>query len=87
MDECKPLDTDLPAKSVSEMREQAFGVMDAAWELGVRYFDAARSYGRSEEFLGAWLEARGISPEAVVVGSKWVGSGRICSYFRPNSLC
>jgi len=26
-------------------------VMDAAWESGVRYFDAARSYGKSELFL------------------------------------
>jgi hypothetical protein len=36
-----------------------------------RYFDAARSYGRAEEFLGGWLAARGIGPQEVVVGSKW----------------
>jgi aryl-alcohol dehydrogenase-like predicted oxidoreductase len=36
-----------------------------------RYFDAARSYGRAEEFLGGWLAARGIAPQEVVVGSKW----------------
>jgi aryl-alcohol dehydrogenase-like predicted oxidoreductase len=35
----------------------------------VRYFDAARSYGRAEEFLGGWLAARG-HPDAVC-GSKW----------------
>ena len=39
---------DLPSKTVEEMREQAFGVLDTAWDAGVRYFDAARSYGRSE---------------------------------------
>lgn len=64
-------DSDLPSKSVEEMRAQAFAVMDAAWDAGVRYFDAARSYGRSEEFLRAWIAARGIEPDAVVVGSKW----------------
>jgi aryl-alcohol dehydrogenase-like predicted oxidoreductase len=46
-------------------------VLDAAWRSGVRYFDAARSYGRAEEFLGTWLRARQIPPEAVSVGSKW----------------
>ena len=42
-----------------------------AWEAGVRYFDAARSYGRAEEFLASWLKARGISAEEIGVGSKW----------------
>lgn len=37
----------------------------------VRYFDAARSYGRAEAFLGRWLAKNGIAPSAVVVGSKW----------------
>jgi aryl-alcohol dehydrogenase-like predicted oxidoreductase len=46
-------------------------VLDAAWAAGVRYFDAARSYGRAEEFLGRWLAARRIEPGAVTVGSKW----------------
>jgi aryl-alcohol dehydrogenase-like predicted oxidoreductase len=35
----------------------------------VRYLDAARSYGRAEEFLAAWLADR--APADVVVGSKW----------------
>jgi aryl-alcohol dehydrogenase-like predicted oxidoreductase len=35
----------------------------------VRYFDAARSYGRAEEFLGSWLRER--TPSGAVVGSKW----------------
>ena len=50
---------------------QSFKVMDAAWESGLRYFDCARSYGKSEEFLQAWLESRKISPDEVAVGSKW----------------
>ena len=53
------------------MQANAFGVLDAAYAAGVRYFDAARSYGKAEEFLGAWLTARGLSPDQVSVGSKW----------------
>ena len=53
------------------MQAQAFAVLDAAWAAGVRYFDAARSYGRGEEFLAGWLAARRIDPAEVTVGSKW----------------
>ncbi len=53
------------------MKMHAHQVLDEAWHLGVRYFDAARSYGRAEEFLGSWLASRNISPESVTVGSKW----------------
>ena len=45
--------------------------MDAAWASGIRYFDAARSYGKSEEFLRGWLESRNVAPDQVAVGSKW----------------
>jgi aryl-alcohol dehydrogenase-like predicted oxidoreductase len=53
------------------MRDHCCTVLDAAWQAGVRYFDAARSYGRAEEFLGHWLRTRQIDPTAVTVGSKW----------------
>ena len=56
---------------VAVMEARAHAVLDAAYTRGVRYFDAARSYGRAEEFLGNWLRKRGLTPEAVVVGSKW----------------
>jgi aryl-alcohol dehydrogenase-like predicted oxidoreductase len=56
---------------VAAMQAQAHAVLDAAWRAGVRYFDAARSYGRAEEFLGAWLRERQAPPEAVSIGSKW----------------
>lgn len=46
-------------------------VLDAAWDAGVRYYDAARSYGRAEAFLGSWLSARDFAPTELVVGSKW----------------
>lgn len=56
---------------VDAMRNRATNVLDAAWQTGIRYFDAARSYGRAEEFLGAWLNERDIAPDQVAVGSKW----------------
>ncbi len=56
---------------VAAMEARAHATLDAAWAAGVRYFDAARSYGRAEEFLGRWLATRQIPPGAVTVGSKW----------------
>lgn len=56
-------------RSVGALRARAREVLDAAYEAGVRHFDAARSYGRAEEFLGGWLDSR--RPEGVVVSSKW----------------
>jgi aryl-alcohol dehydrogenase-like predicted oxidoreductase len=62
---------DLPAdRSVAALRERSHDLLDAAYQQGVRYFDAARSYGRAEEFLGSWLESRPAARD-VVVGSKW----------------
>ncbi|GGV47717.1 aldo/keto reductase [Streptomyces griseoflavus] len=57
-------------RGVEALRTRTHELLDAAYAQGVRYFDAARSYGRSEEFLAGWLDSR---PEAddVVVGSKW----------------
>jgi aryl-alcohol dehydrogenase-like predicted oxidoreductase len=46
-------------------------VLDTAWEAGIRYFDAARSYGRAEAFLSSWLNSRNIEPASVTIGSKW----------------
>ncbi|MFH9979576.1 aldo/keto reductase [Streptomyces sp. NPDC017179] len=62
---------DLPAdRTVDALRERTRELLDAAYAQGVRYVDAARSYGRAEEFLADWLRSR---PDAddVVVGSKW----------------
>ncbi len=56
---------------LARMEAHAHAVLDAAWEAGVRYFDAARSYGRAEAFLATWLARRQIAPGAVTVGSKW----------------
>jgi aryl-alcohol dehydrogenase-like predicted oxidoreductase len=56
---------------VPAMERNAHSVLDAAFEGGVRYFDAARSYGRAEAFLASWLERRGVQAGEVTVGSKW----------------
>ena len=53
------------------MERGAHAVLDAAYASGVRYFDAARSYGRAEAFLSDWLTLRGLTPSDVTVGSKW----------------
>ena len=58
-------------RSVAALEARAFEVLDAAWTSGVRAFDAARSYGRAEVFLGRWLEQRAIAAAEVVISSKW----------------
>ncbi len=56
-------------RSPDALRRRSWEVLDDAYAAGVRYLDAARSYGRGEEFLGSWLRDR--DPADVVVGSKW----------------
>ncbi|MBC2903495.1 aldo/keto reductase [Streptomyces cupreus] len=64
-------DRDLPeGRSVDALRDRTHELLDAAYAQGVRYFDVARSYGRSEEFLADWLNARP-DIDDVVIGSKW----------------
>ena len=57
--------------AVDAMEARAHGVLDAAWDAGIRYFDAARSYGKAEAFLRSWLAKRAISTRSVTVASKW----------------
>ena len=56
-------------RTAAAMREHTAVVLDAAYAAGVRWVDAARSYGSAEEFLAAWLGERG--HEDVTVSSKW----------------
>ena len=64
--------TDLAGRLEVEALEHHTHVMlDAARQSGIRYFDAARSYGRAESFLATWLSTRGIEPQETTVGSKW----------------
>jgi aryl-alcohol dehydrogenase-like predicted oxidoreductase len=58
-------------RSVEALERRSHQVLDAAYEAGIRYFDAARSYGFAERFLSSWLAGRRLSPNEVTVGSKW----------------
>jgi aryl-alcohol dehydrogenase-like predicted oxidoreductase len=58
-------------RSRGAMEQRAHDVLDAAYAAGVRYFDAARSYGTAEAFLASWLSSRHLEPGDVVIGSKW----------------
>lgn len=63
-------ESELPVdRTVDAMRDATFAVLDRAYDAGVRRVDVARSYGRAEEFLAAWLAARGHAD--VTVSSKW----------------
>jgi len=56
---------------VAAMQARTSDMLELAYQLGVRYFDTARSYGKGEAFLGEWLRAKGLPYEAMVIGSKW----------------
>ncbi len=58
-------------RSEAALERRAHEVLTAAYDAGIRYFDAARSYGDAERFLSSWLKSRGLAPRAVTVGSKW----------------
>jgi aryl-alcohol dehydrogenase-like predicted oxidoreductase len=68
-------------RGVETMERRAHALLDAAYDLGIRYVDAARSYGRAEAFVASWLRRRGSAVDDVVVGSKWgytyVGDWRV----------
>ena len=59
------------AREVSALEARAHEVLDAAWDLGLRHLDAARSYGLAESFLGTWLATHPDRREALTIGSKW----------------
>jgi aryl-alcohol dehydrogenase-like predicted oxidoreductase len=68
-------------RSVEALERRSHEVLSAAYDAGIRYFDAARSYGYAERFLASWLRQRGLPPKSVTVGSKWgytyVGDWRV----------
>jgi aryl-alcohol dehydrogenase-like predicted oxidoreductase len=46
-------------------QDDAFAVMDAAWQAGITHFDTADAYGggRSEAAIGRWIATRGVRPQ------------------------
>jgi len=53
------------------MRQKTHEVLDLAYANGIRYFDAAQSYGKSEVFLMSWIKNKKQFDKDFVVGSKW----------------
>jgi 1-deoxyxylulose-5-phosphate synthase len=53
--------------------DEAFRIMDAAWELGITAFDTADAYGgtRSETWIGEWLATKGAAVrDAITIETK-----------------
>ncbi|KAF5347221.1 hypothetical protein D9758_011087 [Tetrapyrgos nigripes] len=59
-------------------KEQSFQLLDAFFEKGGNFIDTANSYqeGASEEWIGEWMEARGIRDQ-VVVATKYLSCYKI----------
>jgi aryl-alcohol dehydrogenase-like predicted oxidoreductase len=56
-----------------ESEAEAFALMDAAWELGINFFDTADAYGggRSETYIGNWLKSKGAAVrDQLILSSK-----------------
>jgi len=68
-------------RTIGALERRCHEVLTAAYAAGVRYVDAARSYGLAEAFLASWFATRTLSQGAVTVGSKWgytyVGAWRV----------
>jgi aryl-alcohol dehydrogenase-like predicted oxidoreductase len=60
-----------------ENRDEAFALMDAAWSLGLRWFDTADAYGggRSEAWIGDWIRATGNRPRVTTKTSNPMEAG------------
>src|SRR5690242_165204 len=64
LDRQRDLGTD---RSVAEMETRCHEMLDAAYAAGIRYVDAARSYGMAENFLGTWLNRRNPSKDSITI--------------------
>ncbi|WP_282123655.1 aldo/keto reductase [Algibacter mikhailovii] len=56
-------------KSEAAFKHNTLSVLDEAYNLGVRYFDTAPSYGKGEAFLQDWNDSR--AHKDIVLGTKW----------------
>ncbi|MEP3838081.1 MAG: aldo/keto reductase [Algibacter sp.] len=59
----------LSDKTKETFKNNALSVLDEAYNLGVRYFDTAPSYGKGEAFLKEW-DFNNKHPD-VILGTKW----------------
>jgi aryl-alcohol dehydrogenase-like predicted oxidoreductase len=71
-----------------ETKEQAFELMDAGWELGLRWFDTADAYGggRSEAWIGEWIAATGNRPGLTTKTFNPMGDG-LEAGLAPERVC
>jgi aryl-alcohol dehydrogenase-like predicted oxidoreductase len=69
-----------------QSEEEAFELMDAAWELGITHFDTADAYGggRSEQAIGSWARARGVRPQITTKTYNPMDSGADRGLTRPR---
>lgn len=58
-------------RSPYKLAEHTAHVLDVAYDSGVRYLDAARSYGMAEAFLAQWIDGRDDTLHDLTIGSKW----------------
>jgi aryl-alcohol dehydrogenase-like predicted oxidoreductase len=58
-------------RSAEALEQRCHQMLDAAYAAGIRYFDAARSYGLAEAFLATWLRSRNPPPGVTTIASKW----------------
>lgn len=63
-------DPKLVGKGDSE--EEAFRILDLAYQHGISFFDTATTYGngKSEEILGNWIRIKKIPRESIIISSK-----------------
>jgi aryl-alcohol dehydrogenase-like predicted oxidoreductase len=52
---------------LKSMESHAHQILTHAYSKGIRYFDAARSYGKAEDFLSGWAG----NHKDIAIGSKW----------------
>ena len=64
----------------SMTKEASFALLDAYLAAGGNFIDTANNYQdeSSEEFLGEWMEARGVRDQ-IVVATKVMPTGRCCA--------
>ncbi|TXD46897.1 aldo/keto reductase [Polaribacter sp. IC073] len=55
--------------NLTEFRKQSFAVLEAAYNLGVRYFDTAPGYGLAEALVLEWVQTK--SDNSIEIATKW----------------
>ncbi|MEM9142378.1 MAG: aldo/keto reductase [Bacteroidota bacterium] len=55
--------------SMDAFRNKGLGVLDAAYEQGIRHFDTAPNYGLAESLLISWIHSK--RDASLTVSSKW----------------